>query len=116
MQRTTVKWGIGGAVVFPVMVFLVAYYKDSALSDVPMALRSLDKALEALSFPLRIWDTVLPTHRDPIEAEEMLKRFWVPMWTSWILYLAAIGFGLGVLLSKTTKFRMKIGNDSLPPN
>jgi hypothetical protein len=62
----------------------------------------LDKALDALSFPLRLWDTVLPKHGSPEKAEAVAKQFWIPIWTSWILFLAGLGFGTGALLGKAT--------------
>jgi hypothetical protein len=94
------KWGAGGAVVFPAVVLLIAYYKDALLPYPSAASHLLDRVLEVLSFPLRIWDAVLPKHGDPTE---MAKWFWIPIWTSWIVYLACLGFGVGVLLRKAVK-------------
>src|SRR6266404_2278945 len=100
MQRRTIIWGVGGAVVFPAIVLLLAFYKDSLLTYPSVALRLLDQVLDVLTFPIRVWNAVLPRHGDPTE---VTKQFWFPIWISCVLYLAGLGFGIGVLLSKAAK-------------
>ncbi len=110
MRRTTIKWGIGGAVAFPAIVLLLAYFKDSYFPYQSTTLHLLDKALEILTFPLSIWDAILPKHGNPEEAEQMARQFWIPIWTSCVLYLGSLGFGIGILFGQGVRFVKKRSN------
>jgi hypothetical protein len=102
MQRTTIKWGIGGALFFPAVALLLAFYKGSLLPYPSAALRLLDQMLEVLSFPpLLIMDVVFPRNKE---------QYWIYVYISVVLYLAVLGFGIGVLLGKTVRFAMNKSN------
>ena len=102
MQKITLKWGIGGAVVFPTLILLLAYYKDSFIPYPSVASYWVEQAFDFLTFPPAALDEVLP-----------LRGFqyspWV-FWTSFILYLAALGFGIGLLLGKAVRFARNRSN------
>ena len=78
MRRTTIIGGIGGAVLFPTVVFLLAY-------NMP----SFKPAFLFLIFPSLLVMDVLPYHGEGFP-------FFIVIFSS--LYLAALGFGLGAYL------------------
>jgi hypothetical protein len=102
MQRTTIKWGTGGSLFFPAVALLLAFWKDSLLPYPSTALSLLNQALEVLSIPpLLVMDAVFPTGKE---------RYWIYVYVLVVLYLAVLGFGIGVLLGKAFRFAMNKSN------
>jgi hypothetical protein len=79
MQRTTINWGIGGALVFPTVVYQLGL-------NVP----SLKPAFLMLVFPpLLVMQTILPGNGE---------QYGIFIIIFVLLYLAVLGFGLGTYL------------------
>lgn len=81
MQKTTLKWGIGGALFFPIVFLLAAF-------NMP----SFTPLFHLIVFPpLAAMDVIFPDYK---EAHEIFIIVFG------VLYLAALGFGIGALLSR----------------
>jgi hypothetical protein len=84
MQRTTIKWGIGGALFFPTVVLLLAF-----------TMPSLAQAFHLLIFPALVaMDVVFPRNKE---------QYGIFIYVFMVLYLAILGFGIGALLGKVGK-------------